>query len=46
MPDKHMRDYSIRRLEKSSDDLDTAKINYDAGKYEWYRVGIYTERVI
>ena len=28
-----MRDYSIRRLEKSSDDLDTAQINYNAGKY-------------
>jgi len=28
-----MRDYSIRRLEKSSDDLDTAKINYNADKY-------------
>ena len=33
MQDKHMRDYSIRRLEKSSDDLDTAQINYNAGKY-------------
>ena len=33
MPDKHMRDYSMRRLEKSSDDLDTAQINYDSGKY-------------
>ena len=33
MPDKHMRDYSLRRLEKSSDDLDTAQLNYDAGKH-------------
>ena len=30
---KHIRDYSIRRLEKSADDLDTAQINYKAGKY-------------
>jgi uncharacterized protein (UPF0332 family) len=29
-----MHDYSIRRLEKSYDDLDTAQINYDAGKYD------------
>jgi uncharacterized protein (UPF0332 family) len=29
-----MRDYSIRRLEKSYDDLDTAQINYNAGKYD------------
>jgi uncharacterized protein (UPF0332 family) len=34
MPDKHMRDYSIRRLEKSADDIDTAQINYNAGKYD------------
>jgi len=27
-----MRDYSMRRLEKSADDLDTAQINYKAGK--------------
>ena len=33
MSDNHMRDYSIRRLEKSADDLDTAQINYNAGKY-------------
>ena len=33
MSDTHMRDYSIRRLEKSADDLDTAKINYNAEKY-------------
>ena len=33
MSDNHMRDYSIRRLEKSADDLDTAEINYNAGKY-------------
>jgi len=29
-----MRDYSMRRLEKSADDLDTAQINYKAGKYD------------
>jgi uncharacterized protein (UPF0332 family) len=29
-----MRDYSIRRLEKSADDLDTAQINYNAEKYD------------
>jgi len=29
-----MRDYSIRRLEKSADDLETAQINFDAGKYD------------
>jgi uncharacterized protein (UPF0332 family) len=34
VPDKHKRDYSIRRLEKSADDLDTAQINYKAGKYD------------
>ena len=34
MPDSLMRDYSIRRLEKSADDLDTAQINYNAGKYD------------
>ena len=34
MSDKHMRDYSMRRLEKSADDLDTARINYKAGKYD------------
>ena len=34
MLDKHIRDYSIRRLDKSADDLDTAQINYDAGKYD------------
>jgi hypothetical protein len=28
MPDKYMRDYSMRRLEKSADDLDTTQINY------------------
>jgi uncharacterized protein (UPF0332 family) len=28
-----MCDYSTRRLEKSADDLDTAQINYNAGKY-------------
>jgi len=28
-----MHDYSIRRLEKSIDDLETAQINYDAKKY-------------
>ena len=33
MSANHMRDYSIRRLEKSADDLETAQINYDAGKY-------------
>ncbi|MDR2570693.1 MAG: HEPN domain-containing protein [Oscillospiraceae bacterium] len=33
MSDKHMCDYSTRRLEKSADDLDTAQINYNAGKY-------------
>jgi len=33
MSDKHMRDYSIRRLEKSADDLDTAHINFNAEKY-------------
>ena len=33
MLNKYMRDYSIRRLEKSADDLDTAQINYNAGKY-------------
>ena len=33
MPDKHMLEYSSRRLEKSADDLDTAQINYDAKKY-------------
>ena len=32
--EKHMRDYSIRRLEKSADDLDSAQINYKAGKYD------------
>ena len=34
MSDKHMCDYSMRRLEKSADDLDTAQINYKAGKYD------------
>ena len=34
MSDKHMRDYSMRRLEKSADDLDTARINYKAEKYD------------
>ena len=34
MSDKYTRDYSIRRLEKSTDDLETAQINYDAGKYD------------
>ena len=29
-----MRDYSIRRLEKSADDLETAQINFDTGKYD------------
>jgi len=29
-----MCDYSMRRLEKSADDLDTAQINYKAGKYD------------
>jgi len=29
-----MRDYSMRRLEKSADDLDTAQLNYKAGKYD------------
>jgi len=29
-----MRDYSMRRLEKSADDLDTAQINYRAGKFD------------
>ena len=33
MPDKYMREYSLRRLEKSADDLDTAQICYGAGKY-------------
>ena len=33
MSDKHMSDYSIRRLEKSADDLETALINYNAKKY-------------
>ena len=28
-----MRDYAIRRLEKSADDLDTAQIDYNAKKY-------------
>ena len=34
MPDRYTRDYSIRRLEKSADDLETAQINYAAGKYD------------
>ena len=34
MSEKHMRDYSMRRIEKSADDLDTAQINYNAGKYD------------
>ena len=34
MSDKYMREYSIRRLGKSTDDLETAQINYDAGKYD------------
>ena len=33
MSGNHLRDYSIRRLEKSADDLETAQINYNAGKY-------------
>jgi uncharacterized protein (UPF0332 family) len=33
MSDTHMRDYSLRRLEKSLDDLETSQICYDAGKY-------------
>ena len=34
MSDKHLRDYSRRRLEKSADDLETAQINYNAGKFD------------
>jgi len=29
-----MHDYSMRRLEKTADDIDTAQINYKAGKYD------------
>jgi len=29
-----MHDYALWRLEKSADDLDTARICYDAGKYD------------
>ncbi|MCL2628056.1 MAG: HEPN domain-containing protein [Oscillospiraceae bacterium] len=34
MQDKNMRDYSLLRLEKSADDLDTARINYKSEKYD------------
>ena len=34
MPDKQMCDYALRRLEKSSEDLETAQICYDAGKFD------------
>ncbi|MCL2766567.1 MAG: HEPN domain-containing protein, partial [Peptococcaceae bacterium] len=34
MPDKHMCDYALWRLNRSADDLDTARICYDAGKYD------------
>jgi len=33
MSDSFVRDYSLRRLEKSIDDLDTANITFTAGKY-------------
>jgi len=33
MPDKHVRDYALRRLEKSSDELETAQICYNSNKY-------------
>ena len=32
--DKSLRDYAMRRLEKAADDLDTAQIDFDAGKYD------------
>jgi len=33
MPDRSIRDYALYRLEKAADELDTAQIDFNAGKY-------------